>query len=270
MKSIEVAITIYNDNFCILVHDNEQHLTAAIDAPDTNTILNLLKKKGWILTHIFNTHQHIDHTLANLELKKIFNCEIFGPLIESDQIPGIDHGLTDGELLYFGKHIVKIISTPGHTIGHICYNFLEDNLLFVGDTLFSIGCGKIHNGNYYEMFESLKKISSIAEKTLIYFGHEYTYKNALFALYYDPNNIELQQYFSKIKSLYKANLYTNPTSLSLEKKTNPFLRTGNVMLKKNLNMEKASDIEVFVELRKRKDKFKQTEKMIDDNDYTTK
>ncbi|MBL0848874.1 MAG: hydroxyacylglutathione hydrolase [Candidatus Liberibacter ctenarytainae] len=256
MAPLNIATALYNDNFCVLVHDSEHQLTVSIDAPDTNTILNLLRNKGWSLTHIFNTHHHSDHTRSNLELKKIFNCSISGPLIESHKIPGIDHGLSDRRILNFGQHPVEIISTPGHTLGHICYHFLEDHLLFSGDTLFSLGCGRIFEGTSSVMFESLQKIASMPDKTFIYFGHEYTYNNARFALLYDPHNEELQQYFSKIKYLEENKYYTCPTILSLEKKTNPFLRTSDVVLRKNLFMEDASDLAIFSALRSRKDLFK--------------
>ncbi|AHA28329.1 Zn-dependent hydrolase [Candidatus Liberibacter americanus str. Sao Paulo] len=216
----------------------------------------MLDKKKWNLTHIFNTHHHSDHTIANLELKNIFDCIVFGPLIELDKIPGINHGLICGEIITFGEHPVRIIATPGHTKGHICYHFLEDNIIFVGDTLFSIGCGKIYKNSYHEMFESLKKIKSLPEKTQIYFGHEYTYNNARFALSFDSNNLELQKYFARIEYLYNTKIYTNPTMLSIEKKTNPFLRTENLILRKNIQMEDASEIDFFTELRRRKDLFK--------------
>ncbi|AKK20324.1 hydroxyacylglutathione hydrolase [Candidatus Liberibacter africanus] len=256
MAPLNITISLYYDNFCMLMHNQEHQLTAAIDAPDTHTILKMLEKKRWSLTHILNTHHHKDHTCANLELKKIFNCTIFGPLQELTNIPGIDHGLADGDTFDFGSHPVKIIATPGHTIGHICYHFAKDHILCVGDTLFSLGCGKIFEGSYAEMFESLEKIKSCEDKTHIYFGHEYTENNAKFALSCDPNNLDLKKYYSKIKFLRSQNLYTNPTTLSIEKKVNPFLRTKNTSLRKNLNMIGASNLAVFTELRMRKDQFK--------------
>ncbi|MBA5724010.1 hydroxyacylglutathione hydrolase [Candidatus Liberibacter sp.] len=257
MKPLHIVTSLCcDDNFCTLIHDSESQLTATIDAPNTKIILNILEKKGWILTHIFNTHHHKDHIQANLELKKLFNCTIFGPLKEFHKIPGIDYALSDKEILNFGKHPVEIFSTPGHTIGHICYYFLKDRLFFVGDTLFSLGCGRIFEGTFKEMFDSLQKITSLPEETSIYFGHEYTYTNARFALSYDPNNLELQKYFSNIKSLLNEKRYTNPTTLSLEKKTNPFLRTDDFTIRKNLCMKDKSNLEVFTELRNRKDKFR--------------
>ncbi|KGB28029.1 hydroxyacylglutathione hydrolase [Candidatus Liberibacter solanacearum] len=256
MNKLNIAISLYYDNFCILVHDSQHQLTVAIDTPDTDTILRMLREKKWFLTHIFNTHHHIDHTRGNLDLKKIFNCTVFGPSIESHQIPRIDHGLSDGDTLNFGQHQINVFSTPGHTMDHICYHFIEDYLLFVGDTLFSLGCGKIFEGNFAAMFESLEKIRSFPDKTHIYFGHEYTENNARFALSCDPHNLELQQYCSKVKSLRTKNLYTNPSMISLEKKVNPFLRTRDPILRKNLHMEDASNLAVFTELRIRKDQFK--------------
>ncbi|MEG8099192.1 hydroxyacylglutathione hydrolase [Candidatus Liberibacter brunswickensis] len=256
MKSLNINISLYYDNFCILVHNNEHQLTASIDAPDTHTIVKMLKKQNWSLTHIFNTHYHIDHTRANLDLKRIFNCKIFGPIKESDKIPGIDHAFYNRDTFEFGSHPVQIIATPGHTIGHICYHFTKDHILFAGDTLFSLGCGKILEGSYVEMFESLSIINSYPDKTRIYFGHEYTKNNAKFALSCDPNNIELKEYYSRINILRSQNLYTNPTTISLEKKVNPFLRTKNTSLRKNLDMENASDLDIFTELRIRKDQFK--------------
>ncbi|ACT57056.1 hydroxyacylglutathione hydrolase [Candidatus Liberibacter asiaticus] len=256
MTSLNIAISLYHDNFCILIHNHKYRLTAAIDAPDTYIISKMLREKGWFLTHIFNTHHHIDHTRANLNLKKFFNCTIFGPLEESSKIPGIDHGLSDGDTFDFGSHPIKIIATPGHTIGHICYHFMNDHFLCVGDTLFSLGCGRIFEDSYAEMFESLEKIKSFSDKTHIYFGHEYTENNAYFALSCDPHNLELQKYCSKVKSMRSQNLYTNPSTISLEKKVNPFLRIENTSLRKNLNMENASNLAVFTELRIRKNQSK--------------
>ncbi|AGA65119.1 Hydroxyacylglutathione hydrolase [Liberibacter crescens BT-1] len=243
------------DNIGIIIHDNKSKLTATIDTPNANEILKVLNYHGWSLTHIFITHHHADHTKGNIELKNHFNCKIFASCKEKHKIPGVDHVLSEGEIIHFGDHKVEVMFTPGHTTGHICYHFVKEKLLFVGDVLFRLGCGRLLEGTPEEMFSSLQKIASLPEETRIYFGHEYTQSNARFALSIDCDNEELKIHAAEIETLRKKNALTIPTTLSLEKKTNPFLRTSDPEIRKKLNMEDKSDQEIFITLRNLKDIF---------------
>lgn len=244
-----------SDNYGFLIHDVEYNLTASIDTPEVAPILDALKKKGWSLTHILNTHHHWDHAGGNLELKEKTGCTIVGPRAESKRIPGIDIPVGESDTFEFGGHIAQIHDTPGHTLGHIVYYFIQDKAAFVGDTLFAIGCGRLFEGTPAQMWNSLQKIMKWPDDTKIYCAHEYTQANARFALTVDPENTDLITRAADVDQLRKQNRPTIPTSLALEKKTNPFLRPMNEILRTNLKMRNASDTEVFAKIRKLKDNF---------------
>lgn len=244
-----------SDNYGFLIHDAEHNLTAAIDTPDVKPILDALKKKEWSLTHILNTHHHWDHAGGNLELKDKTGCTIVGPRAESKHIPGIDIPIGEGDTFDFGGHIAHIHDTPGHTLGHIVYFFLHDKVAFVGDTLFAMGCGRLFEGTPAQMWNSLQKIMQWPDDTKIYCAHEYTQTNARFALTVEPQNTDLITRATNVNKLRKQNKPTIPTSLALEKKTNPFLRPMSITLRTNLKMQDASDTEVFAKVRQLKDRF---------------
>ena len=190
---------------------------------------------------VLNTHHHYDHIGGNLELKKTFNAKIIGFVGDKHRIPGIDITLKDNEKWIFGNSSVKILHIPGHTLGHICFFFEKEKIAFTGDTLFSLGCGRIFEGDHKQMLQSLNKIKKLPEDTMIYCGHEYTYKNAEFCMKYDVNNTDLKKKFEKIKKLRSENLPTMPTSLNDELDCNIFL--------------KAKDLRSFIKLRDLKDNF---------------
>jgi len=214
-----------------------------------------LRKKKLKLNYILNTHHHFDHVGGNSELKKLYNAKVVGFAGDKHRIPNIDITLKDNEEWYFGKLKVKILHIPGHTSGHICFFFEKDKIAFTGDTLFSLGCGKIFEGTHNQMYTSLKKIKNLPKETKIYCGHEYTYKNAKFCIEYDSNNIHLKKYFEKIKELRSKNLPTIPTNLGDELKLNIFLRCDQIELQTNLNMENQEDFKVFRKVRDLKDQF---------------
>jgi hydroxyacylglutathione hydrolase len=180
------------DNFGVLVHDPETGLTASIDAPDADAVIAAAERRGWTISHIFTTHHHTDHVEGNLALKEKYGCEIIGPINEAVAIPGLDRTMADGDTFLFGDHTVSVIETPGHTAGHICYNFVEDKLLFAADTLFALGCGRLFEKPPADMWHSLQKLAVLPDETAIYFGHEYTLSNARFALTIDPDNERLK------------------------------------------------------------------------------
>jgi hydroxyacylglutathione hydrolase len=243
------------DNYGFLLHDADNHLTAAIDTPDANAIEKALTEKGWELTHILNTHHHWDHTGGNLELKKKTGCVIAGPHAEASRIPGIDIELCEGNIFQFGQYNGKVYDTPGHTSGHIVYHFENEHIAFVGDTLFAMGCGRLFEGTPEQMWHSLQKIMQWPDETIIYCAHEYTQTNARFALTVEAHNNDLIIRAQDTDKLRDAGKPTIPTTLALEKKTNPFLRPMSQEIRKMLRMENCSDVEVFARTRLLKDNF---------------
>lgn len=244
-----------SDNFGVLIHDPEANLTASIDAPEEQPILDALKRRGWKLTHIFTTHHHSDHIEANLALKQRFAVEIIGPEDEKSKIPGIDRTVSDGDHFQFGNFDVEVISTPGHTAGEVSFYIAAAKVAFTGDTLFSLGCGRLLEGTPATMFKSLQRLIALPGETEIYCGHEYSESNARFALTIDPYNSALKERAKEITALREAGLPTLPTTLLREMATNPFLRWHDTYVRRNLKMEIASDEAVFTEIRKRKDHF---------------
>ncbi|MBB5044480.1 hydroxyacylglutathione hydrolase [Shinella fusca] len=242
-----------SDNFGVLLHDPVSGATASIDAPEEKPILDALARRGWTLTHILTTHHHGDHVEANLALKQRFGATIIGPKRET--IPGIDRKVDEGDVFEFAGRRVEVIATPGHTLGHICFYLPEEKLLFAADTLFALGCGRVFEGTPAQMWTSLEKLAALPDETTVYFGHEYTLSNARFAKTIDSDNAALLARVEEIEALRAAGGFTAPTTIGLEKATNPFLRAGDPAIRRHLGMETASDAEVFAEIRGRKDRF---------------
>lgn len=256
MKPLELEVFLCrSDNFGVLVHDPESGLTASIDAPEEAAVAAAAKRRGWKISHILTTHHHTDHVEGNLALKEQFGCEIIGPVNEAVAIPGLDKSMADGDSFPFGDHVVHVIETPGHTVGHICYHFADDKLLFAADTIFALGCGRLLERPAADMWHSLQKLAVLPDETAIYFGHEYTLSNARFALTIDPDNERLKTRAAEIEALRAEGRFTIPTTLGLEKETNPFLRAADPAIRRNLLMESKTNEEVFAEIRRRKDNF---------------
>jgi hydroxyacylglutathione hydrolase len=244
-----------SDNFGVLLHDPRTGQTALIDAPEEAAILAAVKRTGWTPTVILTTHHHADHVEANLALKQKFKLKIIGPKAEAEKIPGIDETVAEDSRLEFAGQAVRVIDTPGHTAGHICYYLPDSKVAFVADTLFALGCGRLLERPAAVMFESLKKLAALPGETKVYCGHEYTLANARFALTIDPTNSALRERAAKIESLRAEGKPTLPTTIAEELATNPFLRWHDPAIRRNLGMENAPDVEVFAEIRKRKDNF---------------
>lgn len=242
-----------SDNYGVLIHDPEANVTASIDAPETEAVRAALAEKGWTLTHILTTHYHADHTDGNEPLKAESGCTIVGPRAEASKVRGIDIEVGDGDTYQFGNFEIQVFDTPGHTGGHISYWVPGASVAFVGDTVFSLGCGRVFEGDARMMWSSLSKIIALPPETVLYCGHEYTQSNADFALTIEPGNPALQARADEVKSLRAAGKPTLPTPLGKELETNPFLRPGSPEIRTNLDMEDAEDWEVFGEVRRRKD-----------------
>lgn len=243
------------DNFGVLIHDSQSGQTALIDAPEEATILEAIKRTGWKPNVILTTHHHADHVEANLSLKQKFNLKVIGPKGEAAKIPGIDEKVGEGDVIAFGDEQIRVIETPGHTLGHIIFHLPKAKVAFVADTLFAMGCGRVLEAPLSVMYESLRKVAALPPETVVYCGHEYTAANARFALTIDPDNAKLKARAEKVEKLRVEGKATLPTTIAEELETNPFLRWGAASIRKHLGMEKASDGEVFAEIRKRKDNF---------------
>ena len=244
------------DNYGVLLHDSVTGLTASIDAPEASAIEQELDRKGWKLSHILTTHHHVDHVEGNLALKRKWNARIIGPQGEASQIPGIDLGVADGESYEFAGREVKVIATPGHTKGHIVLHLPQEQLLFAGDTLFALGCGRVIEGTLPEMWASLDKLRKLPPETVFHCGHEYTEANARFALTIEPGNAALAARAKKITAQRAKGEMTLPGTIGGELATNVFLRPESTEVRAVLGMPSADKAEVFAEIRKRKDTFK--------------
>jgi len=243
------------DNYAYVINDENSGLVGVIDPSEAKPIISFLTKNKLKLNYILNTHHHFDHIGGNIELKKLYNAEVVGFEGDKHRIPGIDITLSDNEKWTFGKSLVKILHIPGHTLGHICFFFEKEKIAFTGDTLFSLGCGRIFEGDHKQMLESLNKIKKFPKNTKIYCGHEYTYKNAEFCMKYDSNNIDLKKKIEIIKKIRSNNLPTIPTTLEDELNSNIFLRCDQNDLKIKLNMKNQEDYKVFRKVRDLKDVF---------------
>ena len=250
-----IPISCLTDNYAYIINDNVSKKVGVVDPSEASPIISYLKKQNLKLDYILNTHHHYDHIGGNIELKKLYNAKVIGFVGDKHRIPGIDITLEDNMTWIFGKSSVKILHIPGHTLGHICFFFENEKIAFTGDTLFSLGCGRIFEGDHQQMLTSLNKIKKLPKNTKIYCGHEYSYKNAEFCMKYDNDNIDLKKKFEKIKQLRSNNLPTLPTTLEEELKSNIFLRCNQNDLKVKLNMKNQEDYKVFRKVRDLKDSF---------------
>ena len=247
-------IPCLNDNYSYIIHEKETNTVSIVDPSEFEACdksINKYKKLDFIL----NTHHHIDHVGANIELKKKYKSKILGSDSDKDRIPGIDIFLKDNQKQKIGNLEFKVIFTPGHTKGHIVYFFNKEKIAFTGDTLFSLGCGRVFEGTYEEMYNSLKKIKSLPIDTKIYCGHEYTKSNLNFCSAYDSRNYLLKKKEIDIQKKLNSNQPTIPSTLEQEIKTNIFLRCNDPDVKQALGLKDSSEIEVFSKLRDLKDSF---------------
>jgi len=250
-----LELPVLNDNYIYLLHDPVSGETAAVDPAVAQPVLDVLDQKGWRLTTILNTHHHSDHVGGNLELKQKTGCTVIGALFDQHRIPGFDRGVVDGDVVTLGKHTARVISTPGHTSGHVVYHFADDNTLFCGDTLFVMGCGRLFEGTAEQMWHSLQKLKELPASTQIYCAHEYTQANGRFALTVEPDNRQLRQRMEVINQLRANRLPTVPSTIEQELATNPFFREDSLALQETIKMVGKKPVEIFAEVRRLKDNF---------------
>jgi hydroxyacylglutathione hydrolase len=244
-----------NDNYIYVFLDRDQGAVGLVDPGEAGPIVREIERRGWRPSVIFNTHHHDDHIAGDLQMKTRYRCPVIGPAAEWTKIPELDVGFNDGDTYEFGGQTIQVISTPGHTRGHCVFYLPAADALFCGDTLFSLGCGRLFEGTPGQMWDSLSRLMALPDRTRLYCGHEYTQANARFALSIEPENHELRARVLEIETQRASRLPTVPTTLGQEKATNPFLRVNEPAVRAALGMERASPVEVFTELRHRKDRF---------------
>lgn len=250
-----VILPVLTDNYIYLAHDPLSQETAAVDPALAQPVLQAVQQKGWQLTCILNTHHHSDHIGGNLELKQKTGCKIIAAYADKDRIPGIDQGVNEGDVLSLGQHKAHVIATPGHTHAHIVYHFAEDNLLFCGDTLFVMGCGRLFEGTAEQLWHSLQKLKKLPAETQVYCTHEYTQSNGRFALTVEPGNQALQQKMIEVSRRRSESRPTVPSTMGEELATNPFLREESIEIQHCLGMGSGDPIAIFAKLRRMKDAF---------------
>ena len=234
-------LALWEDNYIYILHEKKANKTAVIDPGEAQTVQRFLKTKNLKLDYILNTHHHFDHTGGNKQLKKDWGCKIYGYKGDEKRIPGIDITLKEGDKALVGTLSFEVLYAPGHTLGHIAFWNEENQILFCGDTVFAMGCGRLFEGSPEQMFASLNKIKKLPKTSLIYCAHEYSLKNAQFALSLAPSDPALKARHKKISDLRKKNQPTVPFYLKEELLTNPFL--------------KAKSVSEFAKIRKLRDHF---------------
>ena len=237
-----VAVPAFADNYLWLVHDADSGETAVVDPGDPAPVLAEAERSGWQINKILNTHWHPDHTGGNLRIKEETGAMIWGPAGEHGRVPGLDHALREGDHIRIGNHEAEVWEVPGHTLGHIAYVFRDDKVAFVGDTLFAMGCGRLFEGSPEQMFRSLHRLADLPDDTRLYCAHEYTLANGRFAAHAFPESKEIADRLRHVERERSAARPTVPTTVGLERETNPFLL--------------ARDTAHFADLRAEKDSFR--------------
>jgi hydroxyacylglutathione hydrolase len=227
--SIEVIrIPVLSDNYVWLVRESKSNEVMVVDPAVAPPVLAKAEELGWKITQIWNTHWHPDHTGGNAEIKEATGCSITGPAAEFARIPTLDIQVEGGDIVKLGAVEAHIIDVPAHTAGHIAYHFAEDKVAFVGDTLFAMGCGRLFEGTADQMFSNMRKLEALGDDTAIYCAHEYTLSNGRFALTVEPDNAALAQRMAEVTAMRERGEATVPTSIGLERATNPFMRAASV------------------------------------------
>lgn len=250
-----VTVPCLSDNYAYLLHDAVSGETALVDAPEAGPVLETLAARGWSLTEVWITHHHADHVQGLGEIAVKHDVKVRGAAADAHRLPPLDVALTDEARFDFAGHDVRVMDVSGHTVGHIAYHIAGAQAVFTADSLMALGCGRLFEGTADQMWASLSKLAALPAETQVYSGHEYTASNAKFALTIEPDNEDLMLRVRDI-SQARASLHpTVPSSLALERATNPFLRAANTGIRERLGMQDKSDVDVFAEIRARKDAF---------------
>jgi hydroxyacylglutathione hydrolase len=249
-------VPAFADNYIFLLVDTSTQAAVVVDPGDATPVIEILNKKNLKLHQILLTHHHADHVGGVQDLSQKYDCEVIGFRGDEHRLPGLTRTVGEGDRIEIGQSHCQVMAIPGHTLGHIAYWFSSEEFLFCGDTLFSLGCGRLFEGSPQQMWESLTKIMSLPDETLVYCAHEYTLANGRFALHLDPNNSELKNFLQVAEKLRSQDLPTLPVRLGQEKRINPFLRPLNTEILKSLGMStEKSSLDSFTAMRTLKDKF---------------
>jgi len=223
-----IRIPVLSDNYIWLVHEPRSQETMVVDPAVAEPVLAEAEKRGWKITQIWNTHWHPDHTGGNAAIKDATGCHITGPEAERERIPTLDSLVKEGDTVQLGDVVADVIDVPAHTAGHIAFHIPSEKVAFVGDTLFAMGCGRLFEGTAAQMYDNMRKLEALPDSTKIYCAHEYTQSNGEYALVAEPDNLALKERMVEVLNLRERDEATVPTTIELERATNPFMRAGSV------------------------------------------
>jgi hydroxyacylglutathione hydrolase len=243
------------DNIGALIHDPATGACAAIDAPEEAPIRRALEETGWELSDILVTHRHADHVQGIAPLKRRFGCRVVAPQKAAAEVPGADTLVREGDTAKVGELAAHVWETPGHCRDHVSYWFAGDRALFAGDTLFTLGCGRVMESPYSEMWHSLERLAALPLEAKVYSGHDYVLSNAKFALAADPDNEVLKRRVERAQQAQREGTFLIPSTIEAERATNPFLRAGEPALARAVGKPGAPPAEVFQALREWKNRF---------------
>jgi hydroxyacylglutathione hydrolase len=250
-----ILIPALSDNYIHLIVSQETQEVIVVDPSEALPVLEVTTKLGIKVSHILLTHHHYDHVGGVEELKRQTGCHVVAFSGDRERIDHVDQYVVDQEHINIGPFDIKVMHIPGHTLGHVAYYFGQEGYLFAGDTLFSVGCGRMFEGTASQMLHSLNRLAALPADTKLYCGHEYTLHNIHFAQIVDPDNTVLLAYLQEVEPLRKQGRPSLPSTLGLECQVNPFLRSYSKSIRRYLGLEEATDSDVFAELRRRKDQF---------------
>lgn len=222
-----VRIPALSDNYIWLVHDPVSRETMVVDPAEAEPVLAAADERGWKITAIWNTHWHPDHTGGNAAIKAATGAVITGPAAEAAKIPTLDATVAEGDIVRLGAHEATVLETPAHTAGHISFHFADDAAIFVGDTIFAMGCGRLFEGTAAQMFANMQRYATLPDETVIYCAHEYTESNARYARVAEPDNDAIATRLAEVQAMRARGEPTVPTTIGQERATNPFLRAGS-------------------------------------------
>ncbi|QIE45479.1 hydroxyacylglutathione hydrolase [Pseudohalocynthiibacter aestuariivivens] len=250
-----LTIPCLADNYAFIAHDADSGDTMVVDVPEAGPIKTALADRGWTLSHVLLTHHHADHVQDLPDLLASHPAKVIGAAADAHRLPPLDLAVNDGDTFTFGGHDCEVMDVSGHTVGHIAVHIPDAQAAFTADSLMALGCGRVFEGTFHQMWNSLSKLAALPTDTTIYSGHEYTRANAKFALSIDPDNPALISRAAAVTAAHDAGRPTVPSNLAEELATNPFLRPSDPAIRAGLGMLDASDADVFAEIRTRKDRF---------------
>tara|TARA_R110000850_G_scaffold136540_3_gene257726 strand:- start:724 stop:1446 length:723 start_codon:yes stop_codon:yes gene_type:complete len=223
-----VRLPVLSDNYVWLVHESESKETMVVDPAVADPVLAEADIRGWAITQIWNTHWHPDHTGGNAAIKAATGCHVTGPDAEKERIPTLDTMVSGGDTVALGAVSAEVIDVPAHTAGHIAFHIPSEKVAFVGDTLFAMGCGRLFEGTAAQMYDNMRKLEALPDSTRIYCAHEYTQSNGEYALVAEPDNLAIKERMAEVLTLREHGEATVPTTIRLERATNPFMRAKSV------------------------------------------